>query len=248
MDLQCNGRRWASEVTATAALCLAEQCAAEFDEPLPGLGIPSDFAVLADPVAVGDSVMSSHGDLLVVCLGIISARTGFARRVCSTHWLHTLPGGAFKCCGAGFRALAVTAVWSWVGRTPDMVRRGPLRWLGAGSTPVRVQPRRLEQPTGWNQMLVRRQLPRLLRCLPAALHRQGLARPLRFSQRGPAARSRLAAPSEPALRLCAPRGIPSIGLTTRSGGRFGRSAVCSAFSMQQSKRVTYSACLRARTY
>ncbi len=76
VDLQLSGRRWAGEATAIAAMCLAEQNAAEFNEPLPGLGIPSDFAVLADPVAVGDSVMARHGDLLVVCLGIVSARTG----------------------------------------------------------------------------------------------------------------------------------------------------------------------------
>jgi hypothetical protein len=64
-DLQCSGRRWAGDVAAVASLRLAEQQAADFGEPLPGLGAPSDFAVLADPVAVGDSVMSSHGDLLV---------------------------------------------------------------------------------------------------------------------------------------------------------------------------------------
>ena len=62
------------------SLCLAEQHAAEFDEQLPGLGIPSDFAALADPVAVGDGVMFSHGDQLVVCLGIVSAWAGFVQQ------------------------------------------------------------------------------------------------------------------------------------------------------------------------
>ena len=76
----CSGRRWAGDVTAIASLCLAEQRAAEFDEPLPGLGIPSDFAVLADPVAVGDSAMPSHGGQLVVRLVTISARAGFAKQ------------------------------------------------------------------------------------------------------------------------------------------------------------------------
>ena len=76
LDVQSCSSRWAGDVTAIAALCLQEQQAAEFAEPVPGLGIPSDFALLADPVSVGDSVMSRHGDLLVICLAIVSARTG----------------------------------------------------------------------------------------------------------------------------------------------------------------------------
>ena len=79
MELQC-GRKWARDVAAIAAQCFAEQSAAEFNEPLGGLGIASDVAVLADPVAVGDSVMSRHGDLLVVCLGLVSARTGLVHQ------------------------------------------------------------------------------------------------------------------------------------------------------------------------
>ena len=43
---------------------------------LPGLGIPSDVGVLADPVSIGDSVRSRHGDLLVMCLGIVTAHSG----------------------------------------------------------------------------------------------------------------------------------------------------------------------------
>jgi len=69
-------RGFAAEVTAIAAMTMKEQDAADFAEILPGLGIPSDFGVLADGVALGDSVIPRHGELLVMCLSMVSARTG----------------------------------------------------------------------------------------------------------------------------------------------------------------------------
>ena len=68
--------QFASEVAALAAMVLMEQDALDFDEPVPGLGIPSDFSFVADPVSIGDSVLSRHGDLLITCLSLTSARTG----------------------------------------------------------------------------------------------------------------------------------------------------------------------------
>ena len=91
LGLQLGSRRWATEVAAIAAMCLQEQNAADFNEPLAGLGIPSDFAVLADPVAIGDSVMARHGDLLVVCLAMVSARNGAIRM--PMHSAYCLPIG-----------------------------------------------------------------------------------------------------------------------------------------------------------
>jgi len=91
LGLQLGSRRWAAEVTAIAAMSLQEQNAADFNEPLPSLGIPSDFAVLADPVAIGDSVMARHGDLLVVCLALVSTRNGSIRM--PMHSAYCLPIG-----------------------------------------------------------------------------------------------------------------------------------------------------------
>ena len=91
LGLQLGSRRWATEVAAIAAMCLQEHNAADFNEPLAGLGIPSDFAVIADPVAIGDSVMARHGDLLVVCLTMVSARNGAIRT--PMHSAYCLPIG-----------------------------------------------------------------------------------------------------------------------------------------------------------
>ena len=91
LGLQLGSRKWATEVAAIAAMCLHEHNAADFNEPLAGLGIPSDFAVLADPVAIGDSVMARHGDLLVVCLAMVSARNGAIRM--PMHSAYCLPIG-----------------------------------------------------------------------------------------------------------------------------------------------------------
>jgi len=68
--------KFAQEVAGLAAIVLAHMDAIDFEEPIPGLGIPSDFCMLADPVSIGESICSRHGDLLVICLSLISARTG----------------------------------------------------------------------------------------------------------------------------------------------------------------------------
>lgn len=73
-----SSRYWAREVAAIASMVLAQMDAVDFDMPVPGLGIPSDFCLLADAVAVGDSIMSRHGDLLIICLAIASAHNGQA--------------------------------------------------------------------------------------------------------------------------------------------------------------------------
>ena len=70
------GSKFQSEVAGLAAMVLAHMDAMDYDEPLPGLGIPSDFCMLADPVSIGEGKISRHGDLLVICLAMVSARTG----------------------------------------------------------------------------------------------------------------------------------------------------------------------------
>ena len=89
--LQVGGRVWVAQVSAIATMVLQELDAADFNEPLPGLGIPSDLSVVADAVAIGDSVMPRHGEVLVICLSIVSARDGAVHT--PTHSAPDLPIG-----------------------------------------------------------------------------------------------------------------------------------------------------------
>ena len=69
-------RRFMAEIIALASLVLQQLDALDFNQPLSGLGIPSDFAVLADPVSIGLSVRARHDVLMVVCICIVSRHTG----------------------------------------------------------------------------------------------------------------------------------------------------------------------------
>ncbi len=69
-------RRFVTEVIALSSLVLRQLDAYDYSQPLPGLGIPSDFAILADPVSIGLSVRARHDVLLVMCLCLVSRHTG----------------------------------------------------------------------------------------------------------------------------------------------------------------------------
>ncbi len=69
-------RHFAVEVAAMASMVLQQLDSHDFNAVLPGLGIPSDFPLLADPVSMGDTIMSRHDVLLIVALALTSARTG----------------------------------------------------------------------------------------------------------------------------------------------------------------------------
>ena len=69
-------RDFAAEVAALAAAVLSQLDAQDFTAVVPGLGIPSDFAILADPVAMGEGTVARHGHLLAICLAIVSPVTG----------------------------------------------------------------------------------------------------------------------------------------------------------------------------
>lgn len=69
-----------------AAMVLTQMDAEDFNAILPGLGIPSDFSGLADPVSLGVGVRSRHDTLCVLCLNIISRWTG-----CSYTPMHSAP-------------------------------------------------------------------------------------------------------------------------------------------------------------
>ena len=64
--------------TSFASMVLSQMDAADFNGVLIGLGIPSDFSILVDPVSVGVGVVSRHDSLCVICLQITSRWTGQA--------------------------------------------------------------------------------------------------------------------------------------------------------------------------
>ena len=53
---QYAARDFATQVTPVGAMVMAQMDARDFADDLPGLGIPSDFAALADPVSIGASM------------------------------------------------------------------------------------------------------------------------------------------------------------------------------------------------
>ena len=65
-----------NQVVSMLAMNLRELDALDFDRILPGLGIPSDVALLADPVHMGREIYSKWDTLNVLCLGLISAFSG----------------------------------------------------------------------------------------------------------------------------------------------------------------------------
>ena len=69
-------RRFVTEVISLSSLVLRQLDAYDYSHSLPGLGIPSDFAILADPVSIGMEVRAKHDVLLVMCLSLVSRHTG----------------------------------------------------------------------------------------------------------------------------------------------------------------------------
>ena len=69
-----------------AAMVLHQMDTEDFNAILLGLGIPSDFSLLADPVSLGVGVRSRHDTLCVICINIISRWTG-----CSYTPMHSAP-------------------------------------------------------------------------------------------------------------------------------------------------------------
>ena len=84
-------RRFVAEVVALASMVLQQLDAFDWNSELPGLGIPSDVAVLADPVSIGMQVRQRHDSLLVVALSLVSRHTG--RLYCPMHSGFAMPFG-----------------------------------------------------------------------------------------------------------------------------------------------------------
>ena len=71
-----DSKQFFRKVTRLGTDVLHCQDAARFSELLGGLGIESDFASLADGVAIGSSAKVQGDELFVVCIAIVNASTG----------------------------------------------------------------------------------------------------------------------------------------------------------------------------
>ena len=69
-------RHHLKDVEFLAARCIQEYDAQDVRQPLSGLGIRSDFAILMDGVPVGGvRAFGRHGSVIVVCISSISPHT-----------------------------------------------------------------------------------------------------------------------------------------------------------------------------
>lgn len=109
------GRKFARIVGNLGVLVMQQLDAHDFNDVLPGLGIPSDVAMVADPVAIGTSVMSRHDVALVTCLALVSARNGLVYN--PMHSADLMPVGAHS--GSVMAEMWVSAFaqhpasWGW---------------------------------------------------------------------------------------------------------------------------------------
>ena len=68
-------RRVAQQFVNLGAMVMQLLDAEDFHTKLPGIGVPSHYGVSMDGVPIGVGHMTSHDELLVVCLYIVSAQT-----------------------------------------------------------------------------------------------------------------------------------------------------------------------------
>lgn len=59
------------EITQLGGMVQAQLDAVEFNSTVGALGIPSDLAILIDPVSVGVAARGRHDVLLVTCLALV---------------------------------------------------------------------------------------------------------------------------------------------------------------------------------
>lgn len=76
VHMGATGSDYAKVVVAFASMVVSHLDADDFNGDLPGLGIPSDFGILADPVSLGVGVLARHDTVCVTCLCIASRWTG----------------------------------------------------------------------------------------------------------------------------------------------------------------------------
>jgi hypothetical protein len=92
VDLANTSVEFSKTVLAFSSLVLAQMDAEDFNGTLPGLGIPTDIGVLADPVSLGVGVRARHDVLCVICLCAASRWTG--RLYLPMHSAPAMPFGA----------------------------------------------------------------------------------------------------------------------------------------------------------
>ena len=73
------GSRNCRDIETMAAEVLQQADAVDFGKPLLGIGVASDFGLMADPVSMGTSVLVKYDELMIVCIGIVDFRSGRIR-------------------------------------------------------------------------------------------------------------------------------------------------------------------------
>lgn len=76
ISMAATNRDFAKAVVAFGSLTMSHLDAEDYNGELRGLGIPSDFALLADPVSLGVGPRARHDTLCVLCLCLASRWTG----------------------------------------------------------------------------------------------------------------------------------------------------------------------------
>ena len=72
---RCRSRHFVRDVEHLAGRIIQSLDAADINTPLRGLGIPSDFGILIDPVSIGSSMFARHDTVLMECLSVVSPHT-----------------------------------------------------------------------------------------------------------------------------------------------------------------------------
>ncbi len=76
MGFRYASRTFMWETTCIAALLVKEIIAFDILQTPPGLGIRSDIAIGADPVAIVLSATARHDERCVICITCVQPRTG----------------------------------------------------------------------------------------------------------------------------------------------------------------------------
>ena len=71
-----HGRRFFQEVVHSSSLVLKQLEALMWDAPLKSTGVPSDFALVIDPVSLGTGFTARHDTVLMMNLNIVHSGTG----------------------------------------------------------------------------------------------------------------------------------------------------------------------------
>ena len=126
MGASLHSRHFYREAVYCADMILSTMEGMSWNQPLPGIGIPSDFALLLDPVALGTSPVPKNDEVVMLALFLVSSQTcGLYTPMLGAP---TLPPGGHA--GAGLCAVALQALQQHAGQYDMAVLRARLALVG----------------------------------------------------------------------------------------------------------------------